>query len=179
MGVPEEEARYYDSEFQAGRTIVTVQAGGRYQEALDILRRQGAYVASTRGSTATGTMSGATAYTSSGASSGTPTATSYTSSRWENVAPGYRNSWQQRYGSSGERWEDYEPAYRYGWERYNEPQYRSRSWTELEPDFQRDWESRYPNRPWNRFGNAVREAWDNLTGGSDTRYDPNYRGPTP
>lgn len=48
MGIPEEEARYYQSEFEAGRIIVTVNAQGRQQEALDILRRNGAYDASTR-----------------------------------------------------------------------------------------------------------------------------------
>jgi hypothetical protein len=48
LGIPEEEARYYQGEFEAGRTIVTVKAGNRYQEALDILRNNGAYDASTR-----------------------------------------------------------------------------------------------------------------------------------
>lgn len=48
LGVPEEEARYYQGEFEAGRTIVTVKAGNRYQEALDILRNNGAYDVSTR-----------------------------------------------------------------------------------------------------------------------------------
>lgn len=43
MGVPEEEARYYDQEFQAGRAIVTVKADGRVQEADTILHRYGAY----------------------------------------------------------------------------------------------------------------------------------------
>ena len=43
MDVPEEEARYYEREFQAGRPIVAVKADGRYQEALAILRRSGAY----------------------------------------------------------------------------------------------------------------------------------------
>jgi len=42
MGVPEEEAHYYDSEFRAGRVIVTVKADGRYQEASSILARYGA-----------------------------------------------------------------------------------------------------------------------------------------
>jgi uncharacterized protein (TIGR02271 family) len=41
MGVPEEEARYYESEFQSGRAIVTVNVQGRYQEATDILNRYG------------------------------------------------------------------------------------------------------------------------------------------
>ncbi len=48
MGVPEEEARYYQGEFEAGRTVVTVKAGNRQEEALNILRSNGAYDAETR-----------------------------------------------------------------------------------------------------------------------------------
>jgi len=51
-GVPEEEAKYYHSEFEAGRTIVTVRADGRYDEALAILRRHGAHDITSRGSVA-------------------------------------------------------------------------------------------------------------------------------
>jgi hypothetical protein len=43
LGIPEEEARFYEGEFHLGRTLVTVQAPGRYEEARDILRRHGAY----------------------------------------------------------------------------------------------------------------------------------------
>jgi len=54
MDVPEDEARYYDQEFQSGRTVVTVKADGRYDEAHDILERAGAYDFQTR-DTRTGT----------------------------------------------------------------------------------------------------------------------------
>ena len=43
LGIPEEEARYYESEFHSGRTIVTVRADDRYDEAVAILRAHGAY----------------------------------------------------------------------------------------------------------------------------------------
>jgi hypothetical protein len=43
LGIPEEEAKHYDTEFKAGRTLVTVQAPGKYVEADEILRRFGAY----------------------------------------------------------------------------------------------------------------------------------------
>ena len=49
LGVPEEEGRYYEQEFQAGRTIVTVKADDRHQEAEAILRRFGAYDSASRG----------------------------------------------------------------------------------------------------------------------------------
>jgi uncharacterized protein (TIGR02271 family) len=43
LGIPEDEAQYYESEFKAGRTIVTVRTDGHYDEAMNILRRHGAY----------------------------------------------------------------------------------------------------------------------------------------
>ena len=52
MGVPEEEAKYYQNEFSQGRAIVTVKAGSRYMEARDVLMRDGAYdVTSSQGGT--------------------------------------------------------------------------------------------------------------------------------
>ena len=42
LGVPEEDARYYDTQLTAGRTLVTVHAGTRYEEAMSILFDQGA-----------------------------------------------------------------------------------------------------------------------------------------
>jgi hypothetical protein len=39
LGVPEEEAGYYERQLQEGRTLITVQAGERNGEALAILRR--------------------------------------------------------------------------------------------------------------------------------------------
>jgi len=44
-GIPEEDARYYEGEVTAGRTVVTVQAGQRFDEARSILRSYGAYEA--------------------------------------------------------------------------------------------------------------------------------------
>jgi hypothetical protein len=44
MGVAEEEAKHYETEFKAGRIIVVAhQVGGRYEEAWNILHRNGGY----------------------------------------------------------------------------------------------------------------------------------------
>lgn len=43
LGVPEEEAKYYDQEFQHGRTLVTVRDTARYEEAERIMRDETAY----------------------------------------------------------------------------------------------------------------------------------------
>ena len=43
LGIPEDEANYYDQEFRAGRILVTVDARGRLQEAQSILAQNGGY----------------------------------------------------------------------------------------------------------------------------------------
>jgi hypothetical protein len=43
LGIPEEEARFYEGEFTAGRTLVTVRTEGRNAEAEAVLRNNGAY----------------------------------------------------------------------------------------------------------------------------------------
>ena len=48
LGVPEGEARYYEGEFQSGRTLVTVRADGCQEEASNILYRNGGYDVNTR-----------------------------------------------------------------------------------------------------------------------------------
>lgn len=62
LGVPQNDASYYQSEFEAGRSIVAVLAGGRVQDATSIMTRYGGYGAS-RGSAQTGDY-GTTASTS-------------------------------------------------------------------------------------------------------------------
>ena len=43
LGVPEQEAQYYQSQLDAGRAIVIVNAGGQPELALNFLRQRGAY----------------------------------------------------------------------------------------------------------------------------------------
>lgn len=43
MGLPREEADWYEREVKGGGTLVAVRAGGRYAEAHDLLHRHGAY----------------------------------------------------------------------------------------------------------------------------------------
>jgi len=55
MGIPEEDAKYYEGEVHAGRFLVTVHADGRRDEAWTILQRHGAY---NRQTSQTGATSG-------------------------------------------------------------------------------------------------------------------------
>src|SRR5437588_5323931 len=61
MGVPKEEAEYYEGEVKSGRTLVTVRADGRYDEAQRILRQHGAYDIESRDASATPAVSGVVA----------------------------------------------------------------------------------------------------------------------
>lgn len=61
MGIPKDEAEYYESEFQAGRTLVTVNAPGRETEARGILQRFGAHDRSSAEMSGTTTSSSAMA----------------------------------------------------------------------------------------------------------------------
>jgi hypothetical protein len=47
-GIPEHEAKFYQGELEAGRAIVTVNAGNRSSEVTQILRQYGAYDMSSR-----------------------------------------------------------------------------------------------------------------------------------
>jgi hypothetical protein len=48
LGIPEDEAKYYDEQFKEGRTLMTVRADDRYNDASDIVRRRRGYDYETR-----------------------------------------------------------------------------------------------------------------------------------
>ena len=54
MGMPQDDASYFQQEYEAGRSIVTVLAGERMQEATAILARYGGYSANRRSTQTTG-----------------------------------------------------------------------------------------------------------------------------
>jgi len=148
MGVPEEEARYYQTEFESGRMLVTVQAEGRFDEARDILYRSGAYDVDRRTGT-TGTVSG------------------MHPDDWTTYSPRYHQNWTTHYGTGGGTWEDFEPGYRYGHDMAYDPRYEDREWSDVEPDLQRNypmWAERTGYQAhdddWMRYRDHVRAAWD-------------------
>jgi len=63
LGIPEHEAKYYESEVGSGRTLVTVRADSRYDDAWAILNRFGAYNHETASTSATCATAGATGAT--------------------------------------------------------------------------------------------------------------------
>ena len=48
LGIPEDEAKYYDQQVRDGRTLMTVRADDRYSDASDIVRRRKGYDYETR-----------------------------------------------------------------------------------------------------------------------------------
>ena len=157
MGIPREEADYYEQEVRGGRTLVTVRAGGRMSEADAILHEHGAYDVEHRDGAAT--ASGAMAGTAAGTAYAGTTGSGYAGT-WDTVSPYYRDRWQQRYGTTGDRWEEYEPAYRYAWEYRQRPEYADRSFASAGPDLRRDWELRRGELPWDRVKDVMRDVWD-------------------
>ncbi|MCC7367798.1 MAG: general stress protein [Chloroflexi bacterium] len=133
-GIPEDEARYYDTEFRRGGIVVTVQARGRFDEARDILRENGGR----------DTESTSTAYSS-----------------WNETAPRFRTSYENRYGAS-RRWEDVEPAHRFGYESYG----RMRTgdmradYRNAEPTLRQEWTRSGITGDYDTHRNDVRRGWD-------------------
>jgi uncharacterized protein (TIGR02271 family) len=83
---------------------------------------------------------------------------------FETYDSGFRTHYNTNYGSSGRyTYDQYLPAYRYGYTLANDPRYSSSSWSSIEANARRDWESRNQG-PWEDFKDAVRYAWDTITG---------------
>jgi len=71
LGIPEEEAQYYESELQSGRYLVTIQADNRSAEAWSILQQFGAYNCQNKSAAcATGTASACTTGTTTHGTAG-------------------------------------------------------------------------------------------------------------
>jgi len=85
---------------------------------------------------------------------------------WEDEDSYWRTNFGSRaYGSSGTYdYEYYQPGYRYGFESAN--RYRDRDWKDVEADLRSGWNSyQYRgNSTWENIKDAVRDAWDRVTG---------------
>ncbi len=87
-------------------------------------------------------------------------------SAWNDEDTYWRSNYRSRpYGSSADRdYDFYQPGYRYGYEAAN--RYHGRSWSDVESDLSRDWNSyqHRGNSTWDQIKDAVRDAWDRVTG---------------
>jgi uncharacterized protein (TIGR02271 family) len=83
-------------------------------------------------------------------------------------AADFRRHHTTMFASSGLAYADYEPAYRYGYNLGTNERYRGRDWAALETEARRDWEARQPGT-WERFKDAIRYGWENITGNGAER----------
>ena len=68
------------------------------------------------------------------------------------------------YVTADQRFEDYEPGYRFAYETL--PRYRGKKFIDIEPKLRSDFDV-FEGRgqsTWDNMKDAVRDAWDNLTG---------------
>ena len=78
----------------------------------------------------------------------------------------WRSNYRSRpYASSGSQdYNFFQPAYRYGYESAH--RYSGKSWNDVESDLRRNWDT-YEHRgksTWEQMKDAVRDAWDRVTG---------------
>jgi hypothetical protein len=70
--------------------------------------------------------------------------------------------WRENYASRpyaerGGSYDSYAPAYRYGATAYQ--RYAGRDWNDVEPQLREDWEREHGESTWDRFKDAVHDAW--------------------
>jgi hypothetical protein len=85
---------------------------------------------------------------------------------WEDEDAYWSTNYRNRpYASSaGKDYDFYRPGYRYGYEAAY--RYQNRDWNEVESELSSDWNT-YEHRgtsTWEQMKDAVRDAWDRITG---------------
>jgi heat induced stress protein YflT len=134
MGIPENEASWYEERVKGGAWLVSVNAPGRYDEARRILHENGGEDYE-RGTATTGYRS------------------------WNEASPEFRTSYERQYGTSSS-WETSEPAHRFGYEAYGRSrQGAARDWQSAEPALRRDWEQQGAGS-WDENRGHIRHGYD-------------------
>jgi hypothetical protein len=85
---------------------------------------------------------------------------------WDDEDSYWRSNYRSRPYASSSSWDYdyYRPGYRYGFEAANH--HRGRDWNEIESDLSTGW-NKYEHRgdsTWEQMKDAVRDAWDRVTG---------------
>jgi hypothetical protein len=88
---------------------------------------------------------------------------------WDQEDAWWRENFTARPYASGRTYEDFQPAYKYGFE--SGQHHMGRGWGDVETDLQTGWD-RLEGRggaesTWNKVKDAVRDAWNRVTGQSE------------
>ncbi len=94
----------------------------------------------------------------------TAAATTTTFQPYSHYEPQFRTNYNLNYVDSGYDYSVYDPAYRYGYTLATDPRYDHYTWAQVEPEAERYWVRHYPNSDWDRVKNAIRDAWEDVTG---------------
>jgi hypothetical protein len=89
---------------------------------------------------------------------------------WTDEEDYWRSNYSSRPYARGRDYTTLSGGYRYGYEAAN--RYSGRSWNDVERDLESDW-SRYEHRgqsTWQDVKDAVRDAWDRVTGRQSRTY---------
>jgi hypothetical protein len=181
LGIPEEEAEYYAEGVRRGGVLVTVQADETNTDyVLDVLNRHNPVdvnerAAEWREQGWTGFDPNAQPVTSAQMDKendmyqGTERDVRVTGSDFDYESPVYQNHYNTYLADTGYPYDYYVPAYQYGHGLTSNPTYANRRWEDIEADVHRDWDRQHPGT-WERFRNAIRHAWEDVTG-NDRNYD--------
>jgi hypothetical protein len=86
---------------------------------------------------------------------------------WTTEETYWRENFRDRpYFEQGRNYDYYQPAYQFGYNAAD--RYEGEEWEAIESDLERDWDQ-YDNRgqsTWAQIKQAVRDAWDRVTGNS-------------
>lgn len=182
LGVPEEEARWYDQAVYTGGTLVAmITEDPRAPEAAGILNHHGV-VDIRRRAGEMGLLSTA------GAQPGEPVripvaggksdewhqpvrrkdtalaapSTSHKGERDEEVwDKDFRTNWSSAFAGTGRPYEDYASAYHYGYDLARDHRYRRCEWNSVESEARHRWEQDHPGT-WERVKEAVRYSWERV-----------------
>ncbi len=83
---------------------------------------------------------------------------------WDDEDSYWRSNYQNRPYAGSNDYDYYRPGYRYGYESAN--RYEGRTWNDVESDLSSSWDV-YEHRgrsTWAQVKDAVRDAWDRVTG---------------
>ncbi len=162
MGIPEYEAKRYESKIREGNILISVHAesSDEVSRAKDIFKNAGAEDIAYTGEERVKADSRGLSDTNSERLSASQTCQSEPYSSYE---PAFHEHFTSEYAQSGRQYAEYDPAYRYGYALATDPHYRGHDWDVVEPEARNGW-TEYGPDSWEQSKDAVRYAWDKVRG---------------